>query len=72
MNLKLILRVVSVIMLLAGLVFLYIAISAPTFGRVLYVGNIRFDAERKRIFYAVYWLITVVLFLCSFLVKNKR
>ena len=72
MKLKLILRVVSVIMLIAGIVFLYIAISAPTFGRVLYVGSIRFDAERKRIVYAVYWIVTVVLFLCSFLMKNKR
>ena len=66
------LRLGSLVMLIVAVVFVLCALSNPGFGRVLYIGSIRIGADVKRIFYAAYVVVMVVLFCISFFVKGKK
>ena len=64
------LRIISLIMLVIAIVFVFCALSAPTLGRTIYIGSYIFGAEQWRICYEIYALVMVLLFAASFFVKD--
>lgn len=66
------LRVVSLLMLLVAVIFVFIAITHPTLGRVVYIGPFRFGAKQWRVCYAAYVVVMIGLFVASFFVKDGR
>ncbi len=66
------LRLISLIMLIVAVVFVFCALSNPALGKVLYIGSIKIGADIKRAFYAVYAIVMVALFGISFFVKDKK
>ena len=72
MSKKTILRIVSLIMLLAAVIFVFCALACPTLGQTIYIGDFRFGAEQWRICYLVYIIVMTALFAASFFVKNNK
>lgn len=72
MKAKTILRIISLLMFIVAVVFVFIAISCPTCGSVFYIGSIRIGADVWRVFYAIYAIVMVLLFLASFFVRKKK
>ena len=66
------LRLISLVMLIVAVVFVFCALSNPALGKVFYIGSIKIGADIKRAFYAVYALVMVALFGISFFVKDKK
>lgn len=66
------LRIISLVMFFVALVFVFCALSAPTLGKTIYIGNYRFGAEQWIFCYKVYAAVMIVLFLVSFFVKDKK
>ena len=66
------LRLISLIMLIVAIVFVFCALSNPALGKVFYIGSIKIGADIKRAFYAVYAIVMVALFGVSFFVKDKK
>ena len=66
------LRLISLIMLIVAVVFVFCALSNPALGKVFYIGSIKIGADIKRAFYAVYAIVMVALFCISFFVKDKK
>lgn len=66
------LRIISATMFAVAVIFVFIAVSNPTLGSTIYIGDFRFGAEQWRICYAIYALIMVTLFIASFLVKGGK
>lgn len=71
-NIRKILRIISLVMFIIAVVFVFIAISAPTLGRTIYIGDFEFGAEYWRICYGIYAAVMVILFITSFFVKNNK
>ena len=65
------LRLVSLVMFVAAVVFVICAMSCPTCGSVFYIGSFRVDGEVLRVFYKGYAIVTVLLFALSFLVPKN-
>ena len=57
-------------MLLAAVVFVFCALSAPNLGQTIYIGSWEFGAEQWRICYAIYAAVMIALFVASFLVRK--
>ena len=72
MSKKTLLRVISLIMFIIAVVFVFIAISAPTLGKTIYIGDYAFGAEQWRTCYKIYALAMVGLFVASFFVKKNK
>ena len=72
MSKKGILRLVSFIMLLVAVIFVFCALSNPGLGRVIWIGSFQFGPKQWRICYALYAIIMVGLFVASFFVKGKK
>lgn len=66
------LRLISLVMLAAAVVFVICAMSCPTLGSTIYIGSFAFGAEQWRICYLVYVIVMVYLFAVSFFVKDKK
>ena len=66
------LRLISLVMLIVAVVFVFCALSNPALGKVFYIGSIKIGADIKRAFYAVYAIVMVALFGVSFFVKDKK
>ena len=66
-----ILRIISLLMLLAAVIFLFCALSCPTLGHTIDIGGFTFGAKQWRIGYLLYVLVMAGLFAASFLVKKK-
>ena len=66
------LRLISLVMLIVAVVFVFCALSNPALGKVLYIGSIKIGADIKRAFYAIYAIVMVALFGISFFVKDKK
>ena len=49
----------------------YTAVSAPTLGRVFYIGDFRVGQEEMRAFYRMYLIVMISLFVGSFFVPKK-
>ena len=69
--LRIILRVVSLIMLAAAVVYIWVCLHAPTMGHTMYICGHKFDAEQWKICYAIYLIIMLMLFVSSFLIRKK-
>lgn len=69
---KNILRLVSLVMLIASVIFILCALSAPTLGSVIYIGPFRFGPEQWRFCYAVYAIVMIGLFSSSFFIKDDK
>ena len=66
------LRLISLVMLIVAVVFVFCALSNPALGKVFYIGSIKIGADIKRAFYAIYAIVMVALFGISFFVKAKK
>lgn len=66
------LKLISLIMLIMAVVFVFCALSNPALGKVFYIGSIKIGTDIKRAFYAVYAIVMVALFGISFFVKDKK
>ena len=66
------LRLISLVMLIVAVVFVFCALSNPALGKVFYIGSIKIGADIKRVFYAVYAIGMVALVGISFFVKDKK
>lgn len=72
MTRKRLLRLISLVMLIVAVIFIFCALSAPTLGRTIYIGSYAFGARQWRICYAIYAVIMALLFVVSFFVKEKK
>lgn len=59
-------------MLIIAVIFVLCALSNPALGHTVYIGKFAFDAYAWRICYAVYAILMLVLFIASFIVKDKN
>lgn len=66
------LHLTSLILLVAGAIFLFCAISCPTLGHVFHLGPFRIAAEQRQVFYRLYAAVTAGLFLLSFFVRERK
>lgn len=66
------LRLISLIMLIVAIIFVFCALSAPTLGKTIYIGDFVFGAEQWRFCYKVYAVVMAALFGASFFVKEKK
>ena len=66
------LRLISLIMLIVAIIFVFCALSAPTLGKTIYIGDFVFGAEQWRFCYKVYAVVMVALFGASFFVKERK
>ncbi len=71
MKTKNILRLISILMLVAAVIFVMCALACPTLGRTIYIGNFAFGAEQWRFLYMVYAIVMIALFVASFFVKKS-
>lgn len=65
-------RIISLIMLVIAVIFVFCAFSAPTLGNTMYIGDYVFGAEQWRFCYKVYVGVMIILFVSSFFVKEKK
>lgn len=66
------LRIISLIMLLIAIIFVYCALACPTLGHTVYIGSHAFGAQEWRVCYAIYAAVMVFLFIASFFVKKNK
>ena len=72
MNRKVVLRLISLVMFVIAVIFVLIAVSCPTLGRVFHIGSFRVDGDVLHIVYNIYLVIMVLLFLLSFIGKREK
>lgn len=70
MKTRKILRWISLIMLIAAVIFVFCALSAPNLGSTIYIGSFAFGAEQWRVCYKLYVVVMIALFVASFFVKK--
>ena len=70
MNKKIILRLISLIILIIAIIFVFSALSNPALGKVIYIGDFKFGAEQWRTCYLLYLIIMAGLFISSFFKKK--
>lgn len=66
------LRLITLVMLVAAIVFVFCALACPTLGRTIYIGDFAFGAAQWRTCYKLYVLVMAALFVSSFFVKEKK
>ena len=66
------LRLISLTMFVVAVIFVFCALTCPTLGRTIYIGDFKFGAEQWRFCYKVYAVVMVALFGISFFVKEKK
>lgn len=66
------LRIISLVMLIVAMIFVFCALSNPAMGVAFYVFGIRIGADIWRVFYAVYVVAMILIFVSSFFVKIKK
>lgn len=72
MKIKIKLRLISGIMLVVAIVFVFCALACPTLGKTIYIGDYAFGAEQWRFCYKIYAIVMVALFGSSFVIKEKQ
>lgn len=66
------LRLLSGIMFVVAVIFVFCALSAPNLGRAFFIGPFYIGAEVWRACYVVYVMIMAVLFTASFFVRKHQ
>ncbi len=69
MKTKTVLKTISIIMLIAAVIYLSYALTHPEFGQVFYIGNFAVGPELWRLFYLIYAVIMAGLFAISCIKK---
>ena len=64
------LRIASLLMFIIAVIFVLAAVSAPTLGQVIYIGNFKFGPELWLICYKAYAVVMLTLCAASFFVKK--
>jgi len=72
MKTRKLLRLISLLMLIVAIIFVFCALACPTLGRTIYIGNFKFGAEQWRLCYKIYAIIMAALFVISFFVKDRK
>lgn len=72
MKTRTILRLISFIMLIAAIAFILYALSSPTLGTTIHIGNLVFAAEQWQFCYNIYILVIIGSFAASFFIKDKK
>ena len=72
MNTRKTLRIISLLMLLIAVVFVFCALACPTLGKTIYIGNFRFGAEQWRTCYKLYATVMLGLFVASFFIRKTK
>ena len=72
MSKKRVLRVISLLMFIVAVIFVGCALTCPTLGMTIYIGDFAFGAEQWRICYLIYVIVMVLLFVASFFAKGKK
>ena len=72
MKIKIKLRLISGIMLVVAIVFVFCALACPTLGKTIYIGDYALGAEQWRFCYKIYAIVMVALFSASFVIKEKQ
>ena len=72
MKIKIKLRLISGIMLVVAIVFVFCVLACPTLGKTIYIGDYAFGAEQWRFCYKIYAIVMVALFGASFVIKEKQ
>ncbi len=72
MKKKTVMRLVSLCMLIAAVVFVVIALGNPQLGRVIWIGPFRFGVKEWYVCYGLYVLVMIGLFIGSFFVREKK
>ena len=72
MSKRTILRLISLVMFIVAVIFIFCALSNPALGKTIYIGSFRFGAEQKHLFYALYVILMDGLFIASFITKEKK
>ena len=72
MKIKTKLRLISGIMLVVAIVFVFCSLACPTLGKTIYIGDYAFGAEQWRFCYKIYAIVMVALFGASFVIKEKQ
>ncbi len=72
MSKRTLLRIISLVMFIVAVVFVFIAVSVPTLGKTIYIGAYKFGAEQWRVCYGIYAAVMVILFIASFFVKKNK
>ena len=72
MKIKTILRLVSLALFVAAVVFVLLAMSCPTCGSVFYIGSFRVGVEVWHVFYKCYAAVMALLFVVSFIVPKGK
>ena len=57
-------------MFIIAVVFVFIAVSTPTLGHVIYIGGFKFGADQWWVCYKAYVVVMLTLFAASFFVKK--
>lgn len=66
------LRIASLVMFAAAVIFVVCAMCCPTCGRVIYIGDIAIGGEFWRKVYLAYAIVMVSLFTASFFAKKPK
>ena len=72
MKKKTVMRLISLLMLIAAVVFVAIALGNPQLGRVIWIGPFRFGVREWYVCYGLYVLVMIGLFIGSFFVREKK
>lgn len=72
MKIRKILRLISLVMLIVAVGFVFYALSHPELGEVIYIGKFVFGSEQWRFCYKAYVLVAIALFFSSFFIKDKN
>ncbi len=72
MKKKTLLRCISLGMLIAAVIFVLCALSAPNLGITIVIGSFTFGAKQWRICYLLYVLAMVAMFAASFFVRDRK
>ena len=70
MKVKRMLKLISLLMFIIAVVFVFCALSCPTLGSTIYIGNFAFGAEHWRVCYGIYVIVMVSLFITSICIKE--
>ena len=72
MKKKTVMRLISLLMLIAAVVFVAIALGNPQLGRVIWIGPFRFGVKEWYVCYGLYLFATIGLFVGSFFVRDGK
>ena len=65
-------KLISGIMFIVAVIFVFCALSNPALGSTIYIGTWAFGAEQWRVCYKIYVIVMLSLFTGSFIMERKN